>query len=134
MSTNRVDYRSGWKISAAFNVSQRDPAPLELFREAIGCGMTRKPGNDGWYFEVNSLGDIRRTIVPFFRRFPLVGKKAEDFRLFAQAVELLSQPVVSDDDIRQVLRLREQMNRGGKRRYSMERILRDYTPNPQFEG
>ena len=72
--------------------------------------------------------------MPFFRRFPLVGKKAEDFRLFAQAVELLSQPVVSDDDIRQVLRLREQMNRGGKRRYSMERILRDYTPNPQFEG
>ena len=48
----RVDYRSGWKISAAFNVSQRDPAPLELFRDAIGCGMTRKAGNDGWYFEV----------------------------------------------------------------------------------
>jgi hypothetical protein len=130
----RVDYRRGWKISAAFNVSQRDLAPLELFRETIGCGMIRKAGNDGWYLEVNSLGEISRTIVPFFRRFPQVGKKAEDFRLFAQAVEILSQPIVSDDDIRQVLHLREQMNSGGKRRYSMERILRDYTPNPPSGG
>jgi LAGLIDADG endonuclease len=130
----RVDYRRGWKISAAFNVSQRDLAPLELFRETVGCGMIRKAGNDGWYLEVNSLSEISRTIVPFFRRFPLVGKKAEDVRLFAQAVEILSQPIVTDDDIRYVLHLREQMNNGGKRRYSMERILRDYTPNPPLEG
>ncbi len=36
---------------------------------------------------------------------------------------------MSDTDYNQVLLLREQMNRGGKRRYTMERILRDYTPS-----
>jgi hypothetical protein len=35
---------------------------------------------------------------------------------------------VSDTDYVAILRLREKMNRGGKRRYSTERILRDYTP------
>jgi len=34
-----------------------------------------------------------------------------------------------DADYRQVVLLREQMNRGGKRRYTAERILRDYTPS-----
>ncbi len=32
-------------------------------------------------------------------------------------------------DYERVLLLGEQMNRGGKRRYTVERILRDYTPS-----
>src|SRR5919204_6194494 len=68
----RDDYGRKWKISAAFNVSQKDVAPLELFRDALGCGSIRKAGNDGWYWEVNRLSDIAGRIVPFFDRFPLV--------------------------------------------------------------
>jgi hypothetical protein len=65
-----------------------------------------------------------------FRRFPLVGLKAQDFELFAQSAELLAKKPLSEADYSQVLLLREQMNRGGKRRYTTERILRDYTPSP----
>ena len=61
--------------------------------------------------------------------FPLVGTKAHDFELFAEAAELLGKDNMADTDYRQVLLLREQMNRGGKRRYTTERILRDYTPS-----
>ena len=125
----RDDYTRRWKLSAAFNVSQTDRAPLELFRDTLACGSMRKAGNGGWYWEVNRLSDIQSRIVPFFRRFPLVGWKAHDFELFAQAADLLAKEVMSDADYRQVLLLREQMNRGGKRRYTMERILRDYTPS-----
>ena len=49
----RVDYRFGWKISAAFNVSQLDIVPLELFREQLGCGTIRKAGNDSWLRDRN---------------------------------------------------------------------------------
>jgi hypothetical protein len=125
----RGGYARRWKLSAAFNVSQTDRAPLDLFRETLACGTMRKAGNGGWYWEVNRLSDIRSSVVPFFRRFPLVGTKAHDFELFDRVVELLSQEVMSDTDYRQVLLLREQMNRGGKRRYTAERILRDYTPS-----
>ena len=124
----RGDYGRKWKVSAAFNVSQRDRAPLELFREVLDCGTIRKAGNDGWYFEVNKLSDLGGRVVPFFDRFPLVGRKAYDYELFRSAVELLSRDVVSDDDYAAVLALRERMNGGGKRRYSTARILRDYTP------
>ena len=36
---------------------------------------------------------------------------------------------MTDQDYVRVLTLREGMNNGGKRRHSMARILRDYTPN-----
>jgi hypothetical protein len=124
----RSDYSRKWKISAAFNVSQHDLEPLELFRETLGCGSLRRAGNGGWYWEVNRLSDIRNRVVPFFERFPLVGQKARDFERFKSAVALLSKPDASDADYVAILKLREGMNRGGKRRYSTERILRDYTP------
>lgn len=125
----RADYGRRWKISAAFNVSQRDRAPLELFRKTLGCGTFRRAGNGGWYWEVNRLSDISSRIVPFFKRFPLVGTKARDFELFKQAVVLLGHRRLSDANYVTILELREQMNGGGKRRYTMERILRDYTPS-----
>ena len=124
-----------WRLSAAFNVSQHDLAPLEVFRETLGCGTLRKAGNGGWYWEVNDLADIRARIVPFFQRFPIIGRKAHDFERFREASELLSKQVMADQDYVRVLTLREGMNNGGKRHHSMERILRDYTPNsPPVRG
>lgn len=125
----RGDYRRSFKLSAAFNVSQADRAPLDLFAETLGCGALRRAGNGGWYWEVNRLSDLSDRVVPFFERFPLVGVKAEDFRLWSDAVALLRGGCQRDQDYHQVLALRERMNRGGKRRYRMDGILRDYTPS-----
>lgn len=129
----RSDYGRKWKISAAFNVSQTDRAPLELFQETLGCGSMRRAGNGGWYWEVNDLRDIQARIVPFFRRFPLVGRKQDDFERFAAAAKLLSKRPLTDSDYASILALREGMNNGGNRRYSMEVILRDYTPSSLVE-
>ncbi len=85
----RGDYRRSFKLSAAFNVSQHDRTPLELFRETLACGSSRRAGNAGWYWEVNRLPDLAGRVVPFFDRFPIVGQKAEDYRLWRSAVELL---------------------------------------------
>ena len=130
----RRDRSRRWRLSAAFNVSQHDLMPLEVFREALGCGTFRRAGNGGWYWEVNDLSDIKSRIVPFFDRFPIIGRKAHDYARFREAVGLLSKPVMTDLEYLRVLTLREGMNNGGKRRYSMERILRDYTPNSPVSG
>jgi hypothetical protein len=120
----------GFRISAAFNVSQQDRIPLELFRETLGCGSLRRAGNGGWYWEVNRLSDLAGRIVPFFDRFAIVGLKADDYRLWRSAVLLLASGSLSDADYVKVLALRERMNRGGKRSHRMDGILRDYTPSP----
>ncbi len=90
----------------------------------------RRGGSGGGYWEVNKLPDLAERIVPFFDRFRLAGTKDQDFQLFRSAVKILSRGCLTDSDFRAVLTLRERMNRGGKRRYSMARILRDYTPGP----
>jgi hypothetical protein len=125
----RGDYVRSWRVSAAFNVSQKDRAPLDLFRATLGCGTMRRAGNDGWYWEVNRLSDLAERIVPFFTRFPLVGEKAGDFDRWRRAIALMSRGPLDDRAYHQVLALREGMNRGGKRRHRMNGILRDYTPN-----
>jgi hypothetical protein len=94
----------------------------------------RRAGNGGWYWEVNDLAGIQTRIVPFFERFPLVGTKARDFERFRDAVAILSRGSLEDQDYIDVLALREGMNGGGKRRYTMERILRDYTPSSSAQG
>jgi hypothetical protein len=126
----RPDHRRGWRVSAAFNASQLDVAPLELFRRTLRCGTIRRAGNGGWYYEVNTLRDIQNAVVPFFRRFRLVGQKALEFELFERAVELMAAGL-NDATFVEVLRIRERMNGGGKRRHTMEKILRDYTPNSE---
>jgi len=131
----RGDYIKKWKLSAAFNVSQKDRAPLDLFRETLDCGTMRRAGNGGWYWEVNDLADIASRVIPFFNRFPLVGTKAEDFARFRDAMRILEGGNLSYQDYATVLALREGMNGGGKRRYTMQRILRDYTPSsPKSHG
>jgi hypothetical protein len=127
----RADYRRSFKLSAAFNVSQHDRAPLDLFRDTLACGGLRRAGNAGWYWEVNRLCDLVGRIVPFFERFPLVGTKAIDFALWGEAIALLGSGDLRDVDYHRILALRERMNRGGKRRYRMDGILRDYTPGSQ---
>ena len=99
-------------------MSQTDRAPLDRFRETLACGTMRKAGDGGWYWEVNRLSDIRSRIIPFFRLFPLVGWKAHDFELFAQAADvlMLTKEAMPDADCMQILLLSERMNRGGKRR------------------
>ena len=129
----RGDYPRGWKISEAFNASQRDVIPLELLQRTFCCGTIRRAGNGGWYYEVNRLGDITGIVIPFFTRFPLMGQKAKDFKLFVEAVSLMSSGL-TDTTYVSVLEIRDQLNNGGKRRYTMEGILRGHTPNAGLEN
>ena len=118
----RGDYGRKWKISAAFNVSQKDRVPLELLRDTLACGSIRRAGNGGWYWEVNRLSDLQSRVVPFFERFPLVGLKAQDFELWSQAVGLL-----------EIVEIAQTMNRR-KARPDLVRILRGHTPEVQDTG
>jgi hypothetical protein len=109
-------------------------SPARGLQDTLECGSIRRAGNDGWYWEVNRLSDITSRVVPFFDRFPLVGRKAEDYQLFRNAVALLGKGALSDTDYVSVLELRERMNGGGMRRYTAARILRDYTPTSPHLG
>jgi hypothetical protein len=125
----RGDYRQPWKISLCFNVSQRDPAVLMVLREQLCCGTMRQRADGCWYYEVNSLDDLNRYVLPFFRRFGfLAPTKQRDFAKFCELTALMLRGQhLTLEGVRKILDIRRDMNDGGKRRYSEEEILARYT-------
>ena len=121
----RNDYRIPWKVSACFNISQKERPILELCRQTFRCGTLRSRPDGIWYFEVNTLNDLIRCIIPFFQHFQFRSqKKQKDFQTFCTIVEMLrTGKQHSFGGIQEILHFRRDMNGGGKRKYSEQQIL-----------
>ena len=136
----REDYKIPWKISLSFNVSQKDPVILSLFKKHLKCGSMRERKDDGiWYYEVTNFSAIQNNVIPFFNRFGfLSAKKKRDFSKFKKIAKLIERKDhLTLEGIKEILKIRKEMNDGGKRKYSDEeilRILRDYMPDVQSEA
>lgn len=128
----RMDYSNPWKVSLCFNISQRDAVILALFKKHLECGTMRQRQDGVWYYEVNNLIPILENVIPFFERFHfLSAKKKRDFAKFTQLALLMKQGRhLAREGIEEILRIRREMNDGGKRRYSDEYILSVFE-NPQ---
>jgi hypothetical protein len=129
----RKDYPVPWKISLSFNVSQKDRVILALFKRHLGCGTLRGRPDGVWYFETTSLTALTENVIPFFERFPfLSAKKKRDFVKFKQIVALVREGEhLRADGIRKILKIREGMNDGGKRRHSHADILATLTESSE---
>src|SRR3989337_1632869 len=114
----RDDYKSPWKVSLCFNISQRDPVVLTLFKRHLRCGTMRQRHDGVWYYEVNNLIPIVENVIPFFERFGfLSAKKKRDFSKFKQ----LAQVIKAGRHHRreggeEIFGIRRDMNDGGDRR------------------
>jgi hypothetical protein len=136
----REDYKIPWKISLAFNVSQKEQFILHQFKKHLKCGSIRERKSDGvWYYEVSNFNAIQTNIIPFFNRFKFLSeKKKRDFSKFKEIARVIEKKDhLTIQGIKEILKIRKEMNDGGKRKYSDEdilRILRDYMPNVSNDG
>ena len=121
----RQDYKLPWKVSLGLNVSQKDKVILALFKRHLNCGSIRPKAGEVWMYEVNNLTAIRENIIPFFERFGfLSAKKKRDFSLFKRMAKLMAEGKhLSKEGIVELLKLRRNMNDGGKRKYTENQIM-----------
>jgi DNA-directed RNA polymerase sigma subunit (sigma70/sigma32) len=77
---------------------------------------------------VNNLNAIQGNVIPFFKRFGfLSAKKKKDFQIFQQIVSMMNiEEHLTKEGIKKILKLRNEMNDGGKRTYSDEEILKSF--------
>jgi hypothetical protein len=94
-------YKLGYRVRAAFCIELRedDREILESIQERLGCGniysldFGRYEGysKKGWQphvkYRVSNQPDLFRKIVPFFKKYPLFGKKLKSFEIFTRIVE-----------------------------------------------
>jgi len=121
----RQDYKSPWKISLCFNISQKDKVILALYKRVLGCGTLRARPDGVWYYEVNNFSAIRENVIPFFKKYHfLSAKKKRDFAKFCELAEMIHRGEhLTEEGIHKILEIRREMNDGGKRKYSESEIL-----------
>lgn len=128
------DYVTGWKIVSTFNISQRDHTILRLFQETLNCGRIRDRGDGVGYYDVQRIGDLINTVIPFFQRFPLRSEtKKKQFDVFSKVTHLIYEGAHRTyDGLEQILILRDTIKVARKRKYTSEQILTSFRArNPQ---
>lgn len=119
----RIDYKDQWKLTASFNISQKDRVILALIKKVLGCGTLRERKDGVVYYEVTNVASLRDKIIPFFKRFGfLSAKKKTNFSIFSSIVEKMDKGEhLTDEGFRKILELREVLNegKGRKRKYNL---------------
>ena len=112
--------------SFSISLSKRDYKLLELIRDYFGCGGIRFCRSDRTYkYEIRNVTEIAKKIIPHFEKYPLQGKKREDFEKFKKIVQMVRANLhLSKRYLPQIIELAYQMNPSGKRKYEKEDLLR----------
>lgn len=94
-----------------------DKPILEIIQKRLSCGRIVELHYDryGWKphvkFVVRKQSDLLYKVIPFFKTFPLQGKKRKDFLLFCQAAELFKKKRhLTEEGIAELSKIREFMN------------------------
>ncbi|MBI2416229.1 MAG: LAGLIDADG family homing endonuclease [Candidatus Kerfeldbacteria bacterium] len=123
---NKMKY--GIEVRPSFSVSQhkRNKEIILFLQHFFKCGGVRFSKRDQNYkFEVRSISDLVKYIIPHFEQYPLHTSKQRDFETFKVVCKLIqNNQHLSRDGIKKVIILASYMNEAGQRKYSAERLLK----------
>ena len=124
----REKMKSGIEIRPSFSISQnkRSLDVLKQIQHYFGCGAIRFSRHDQTYkYEVRSIGDIRKRIIPHFQKYPLKTSKQNDFLTFLFICDQISSSKhFNKDCLEEIIEKAYTMNGSGKRKYTKEELLR----------
>ena len=111
----------GWDIRPSFSVSQnRERAQiLELFQQSFGSGSIRPDRSDRTLkFEVRSVPELVRSVVPHFREHPMLSMKQREFETFAAICEMMNRGEhLTAAGFNRIAAMADEINRNGKKKY-----------------
>jgi len=132
----RKSYKTGYQVGHSFVVVQgeRSLASLQLLKDYFGVGKiyrNRRHDNhkeDLFKYAVIRRDDLLNIIIPFFKKYPLLTAKQQDFERFAIVLEMMSKKEhLAFSGLIKIARIIQKMNHQKPRKHLI-RILRDYTP------
>ena len=115
------------EVRPSFAIAQnkRSLNILKKIRDFFECGSIRFSKKDQNYkYEVRSINDLCKKIIPHFVKFPLITSKSEDFKKFKVICEKVSQMKHRNpEQLKELIRLAYKMNCSGKRKYKQAKLL-----------
>lgn len=112
--------------SFSLSLNQKDLHLLQSVQKFFGCGGIRYSRADRTYkYEVRSIRDLMRKIIPHFERYPLQGAKREDFERFVSICKKVHANLhLNREHLREIIDLAYAMNSSGVRKRSKRDLLR----------
>ena len=116
--------RLGVQAIPEFHVSQHQNRTevLKAIKEKFGCGYIKSndPGNPRdmtSVYVVRNLSDLRKKVIPFFKKYPFISIKRHDFEKFAAVVAMMNDGKhLEKSGLAKILKLAFSMNFAGKYR------------------
>ena len=106
----------GEAVQLVFEIAQhqRDHILLVSFISFFNAGSVMKYKN-ALFYRVTKFDDIVNKIIPFFKKYPILGVKALDFADFCKAAELMKDKKhLTKDGLEQIRQIKAGMNTGRK--------------------
>ena len=123
----RKKMRYGIEVRPSFSISQheRNRSLIKAVQQYFRCGSIRYSAHDrNVKFEVRSIHDLIRSVIPHFQSFPLQSSKQKDFIAFQTICEIIhSNHHRSSAGLVNIINLAASMNEAGKRKYDQQTLL-----------
>jgi hypothetical protein len=80
---------------------------------------------DTYKYEIRSIGEIRKRIIPHFKKYPLQTSKLNDFATFTWICdEIAASRHLNRGTLAAIIDRAYTMNESGKRKYTKEELLK----------
>ena len=123
----RRDYKQKIKLTASFNISQKELNILTWIKSLLHCGTIRARRDGVYYYEVTSLQALLDIIIPFFDTYYLKTKKLQAFSIFKKIVDMMkNHEHLKKEGILKIYDLRDTVKVARQRKFSrayLESIL-----------
>ena len=111
-----VQVKTSGQVQLVFRLGQhsRDEQLMESLIYYLHCGSLYKQ-KEAVIFEVKKLSDINEKIIPFFKKYPILGVKSKDFESWCEVADIMKHKKhLTLEGLDQIRKIKAGMNRGRK--------------------
>ncbi|GJJ16196.1 hypothetical protein Clacol_010488 [Clathrus columnatus] len=112
LNSPRYKLKAGIQLEFSLTQHSRDELLMKSLIEYFNCGKVQKY-QDACYYRVGNLPGITEKIIPFFKKYPILGEKSKDFSDFCKVSEMIKDKKhLTKEGLEQILRIKAGMNTG----------------------
>ena len=119
-------HRFGWDIRPSFSVSQNSDRAevVRMFKEYFGCGYIRPDRSDKTIkYEIRSLEDLVKKVIPHFEEYPLLSGKRKDFDVFSEICrKMYSKEHLTKKGFNDIVYIALALNPSGRKKFPRSKI------------
>jgi hypothetical protein len=123
----RAKLSTNIEVRPSFSVAQnkRSLNILKDIQDFFSCGGIRFSKSDQVYkYEVRSLNDLNKKIIPHFQKHQLQTSKSNDFQIFTKICNMMEKNLhLNKKYLVEIVSQAYQMNPSGKRKYDKQKLL-----------